>query len=85
MGAKQHTNFMTTRPVVTEIQKGDTSARAHVQMYHTHGLSNMHRYLPVNTLMICSRSAQPLLSYSLAANFDILHAARATCTSQIWL
>ena len=35
----------------------------------------------LNTHQIWSQSAEPFLSYSSAANFDTLHAARATCHS----
>ena len=60
-----------------------TRARAHVQMYRTHDLCYMHRYLISEHTPNFSLSAHPFLSYSLAANFYTPHFARATVTAQV--
>ena len=60
-------------------ESGGSSARAHVQMYPTYNLCDMHQYsvsdYPPNLVAM----VEPFLSYSLATHFDALHAARATC------
>ena len=67
---------------LTRYGKGDTSACTHVQLNPTHDLRNTHRCLASkHTPNLVS--AEPFLSYSLAANFDTLPAACVTCQGNV--
>ena len=59
--------------------EGGISARAHVDVPFPMTCAISISAWSLNTRQIWLKSADPFLIYSLAANFDILHAARAIC------
>ena len=75
-------NFSSTRPTVSEIQKRGhicTCARAMCRCTLPMACVTCIAAWSLITHQMWSLSAEPFLSYSLAAKFDTPHPARATC------
>ena len=82
MGFQPHTKFQRNPSSrFRDTEKGHicTLAYAHMQIYPTHDLCNMHRCLVSKQTPNLVTIDQAVPELYLAVNFDTIHVARATC------